>query len=150
MNKIRQIIPLLVLLLLTSCNAHKKYSDFDYSYSRSGGYAPVYENFLIKGNTAHYSFEGHGKKVKKDFKLSPEEIRVLEEILTTNNFRMIQEDRKKLYDNIATAIVVKKGSNTASKSDASFIMPAHQQRWESVVKVFQDLIASKTQLIPAK
>ncbi len=145
MNKIRQIIPLLVLLVLTSCNAHKKYSDFDYSYSRSGGLAPVYENFLIKGNTAHYSFEGQGKKIKKNLKISADEIRILEEVLTATDFRMIREDRKKLYDNIATAVVVKKGSNTASKSDASLIMPADRDRWISVVQAFQTLIAAKTQ-----
>lgn len=144
MNKLRQLIPILVLLLVTSCNAHKKYSDFDYSYSRSGGFDPVYENFLIKGTDAHYSFEGQGRKVRKDYKLSAAEIQVLEDALAASNFRMIQEDRKKLYDNITTSIVVKKGANAASKSDASFIMPADQHRWNQVVKAFEALIASKT------
>ena len=58
----------LFILLLASCNSQKKYSDFDYSYSRSGGLSPIYENLWIKGKNAHYSFEGQGENVKKDFK----------------------------------------------------------------------------------
>ncbi|MBW8360052.1 MAG: hypothetical protein K0M63_09675 [Weeksellaceae bacterium] len=143
MNKIKQILPMLILLVLVSCNSQKVYSDYDYSYSRSGGLDPVYENFLIKDGTAHYSFEGQGRKIRKDFKISVSELQELENLLTANNFRMIQEDYKKVYDNIGTAISVKKGPNASSKSDASFIMPKDQQRWNNVVKGFQDLLNSK-------
>jgi hypothetical protein len=57
---------------------------------------------------------------------------------------MIQEDYKKLYDYISTSIVVKKGSQSASKSDASYIMDADKARWENVANTFRQLIDSKT------
>jgi len=56
----------LIILIAISCNSQKIYSDFDISYSKSGGYAPSYENLLIKGNDVHYSFEGQGKKNQKE------------------------------------------------------------------------------------
>jgi hypothetical protein len=143
MNKLKQILPILLLLILASCNSQKIYSDYDYSYSRSGGLDPVYENFLIKDGTAHYYYEGQGKKIKKDFKISDAELRELDNLLTANNFRMIQEDYKKVYDYIGTTIAVKKGPNASSKSDASFIMPKDQQRWNNVVRGFQDLLNAK-------
>ena len=62
----KRFIAFFVLLALASCSPQKKYSDFDYSYSRSGGLSPIYENLWIKGKNAHYSFEGQGKNVKKD------------------------------------------------------------------------------------
>ncbi len=58
---------LFAIIVLVSCNSQKVYSDFDISYSKSGGYAPVYENLLIKGNNVHYSFEGQGKKIQTGF-----------------------------------------------------------------------------------
>ena len=60
----KKIIAIFVFIILAACNSQKKYSDFDYSYSRSGGLAPIYENLLIKGNSVHYSFEGQGKNIK--------------------------------------------------------------------------------------
>ena len=56
----KRFIAFFVLLALASCSPQKKYSDFDYSYSRSGGLSPIYENLWIKGKNAHYSFEGQG------------------------------------------------------------------------------------------
>lgn len=135
----KRFIALCIFVVLTACNSQKKYTDFDYSYSRSGGVQPMYENLLIKGRNAHYSYEGQGKKVKKDFKLTPEDLQKIETVLKQNNFRMIQEDYKKLYDHIATSINVKKGSESASKSDASLIMVKDQQRWDNVVSVFRQI-----------
>ena len=66
----KKIIALFVAVLLWSCNSQKIYTDFDISYSRSGGYAPIYENVLIKGNRMHYSFEGHQKKIKEDYRVT--------------------------------------------------------------------------------
>ena len=142
----KRFIAFFVLLALASCSPQKKYSDFDYSYSRSGGLSPIYENLWIKGKNAHYSFEGQGKNVKKDFKLSQDELNNIQNVLEQNNFRMIQEDYKKLYDYISTSIVVKKGSQSASKSDASHIMEADKTRWENVANTFRQLIDSKTAL----
>ncbi|UOE40269.1 hypothetical protein MTP09_10135 [Chryseobacterium suipulveris] len=140
----KKIIALFVFaVLLVSCNSHKKYSDFDYSFSRSGGYAPTYENFLIKGNNAHYSFEGQGKNIKKDFKVTNEEIGRIEKALTDNKFRTIREDLKKVYDNVTTSINVKVGNNSGSKNDGSFIMENDRQRWENIVNTFRQLIDSK-------
>jgi hypothetical protein len=63
-----RIIGILFVIVLVSCNSQKVYSDFDISYSKSGGYAPVYENLLIKGNNVHYSFEGQGKNTNRILK----------------------------------------------------------------------------------
>lgn len=140
----KRFIAFFVLLALASCTTQKKYTDFDYIYSRSGGLLPIYENLWIKGNNAHYSFEGQGKNIKKDFTLSKEELNNIQNVLEQNNFRMIQEDYKKLYDYISTSIVVKKGSQSASKSDASHIMEGDKRRWENVANTFRQLIDSKT------
>ena len=140
----KRFIAFFVLLALASCTTQKKYTDFDYSYSRSGGLSPIYENLWIKGNNAHYSFEGQGKNIKKDFTLSKEELNSIQNVLEQNNFRMIQEDYKKLYDYISTSIVVKKGSQSASKSDASHIMEGDKRRWENVANTFRQLIDSRT------
>lgn len=131
---------LFAIIILVSCNGQKVYSDFDISYSRSGGFAPMYENLLIKGNNAHYSFEGQGKKVKEDFKISDEDLKKLDKTLSQNNFRSIQEDRKKLYDNITTSINIKKGPNEGSKTDASLIMPNYTTNWSNIMSAFQEII----------
>ncbi|HCN12283.1 hypothetical protein J4771_12050 [Candidatus Kaistella beijingensis] len=138
----KKLFVLFILAVLASCNANKKYSDFDYSFARHGGYAPIYENLWIKGNTAHYSFEGEGKKMKKDFKVSGEELKNIEDALTKNSFRTIREDLKKVYDYRSTSINVKKGPNSGSKSDASFIMENDRPRWNNIVSVFQQIIDS--------
>ena len=138
----KKLFVLFFLAVLASCNANKKYSDFDYSFARHGGYAPIYENLWIKGNTAHYSFEGEGKKMKKDFKVSGEDLKNIEDALTKNSFRTIREDLKKVYDYRSTSINVKKGPNSGSKSDASFIMENDRPRWNNIVSVFQQIIDS--------
>lgn len=139
-----KLFPILLLWILASCNSQKVYSDYDYSYSRNGGANPVYENFLIKDGHGHYSYEADGKKTTKKVKINAADLQKLEQALTANNFRMIQEDYKKLYDHVATSIRVKKGANAASKSDASQIMPQDQERWNNVVRVFQEIMNSKT------
>lgn len=136
----KKIIFAFLIVILAGCNSQKKYSDFDYSFARSGGISPIYENLLIKGNKAHYSFEGHGKNIKKDFMLSDDDLKNIENTLTANKFRRIQEDYKKLYDNISVEINIKKGDNTGSKSDASLIMKKNQQHWEKIVSAFQQVI----------
>lgn len=138
MNRIIGI--LFAIIVLVSCNSQKVYSDFDISYSKSGGYAPVYENLLIKGNDAHYSFEGQGKKYKQDFKITNEDLKKLDNTLSQNNFRRIEEDRKKLYDNVSTSINVKKGPNEGSKTDASMVMPKFKTNWENIISAFQEII----------
>lgn len=130
----------LIMITILSCNSQKVYQDFDISYSRSGGYAPSYENLLIKGNDVHYSFEGQGKKIKKSFKVSNEDLKNLEETLSKNNFRRIQEDHKKVYDNVTTSINIKKGVNEGSKNDGSMIMPNYKTNWENITAEFQKLI----------
>ncbi len=139
----KKIIAIFIFVILAACNSQKKYSDFDYSYSRSGGFAPIYENLLIKGHNAHYSFEGQGKKVKKDFKITAEERKKIEYVLSQNNFRMIREDYQKVYDNISTSINVKVGNQSGSKSDASMIMEGDKNRWNNITSVFQEIIKNK-------
>ncbi|MDN5578803.1 MAG: hypothetical protein L0G11_05590, partial [Chryseobacterium sp.] len=142
-RSMKKIIAIFVFVILAACNTQKKYSDFDYSYSRSGGFAPIYENLLIKGNNAHYSFEGQGKKFKKDFKITSEERKKIENALSQNNFRMIREDYQKVYDNISTSINVKIGKQSGSKSDASMIMEGDKNRWNNITSVFQEIIKNK-------
>lgn len=139
----KKIIALFIFIILAACNTQKKYSDFDYSYSRSGGFAPIYENLLIKGNNAHYSLEAQGKKFKKDFKITSEERKKIENALSQNNFRMIREDYQKVYDNISTSINVKIGNQSGSKSDASMIMEGDKNRWNNITSVFQEIIKNK-------
>lgn len=131
---------LFAIIVLISCNSQKIYSDFDVSYSKSGGFAPVYENLIIKDNTAHYSFEGHGKKYKQEFKISHEDLKKLDDVLSKNNFRKIEEDHQKIYDNIATSINVKKGPNEGSKTDASSVMPNFKTNWANITSAFQEII----------
>lgn len=138
MKRILEI--LFALIVLVSCNSQKVYSDFDISYSKSGGFAPIYENLLIKGNSAHYSFEGQGKKYKQDFDVSDQDLKNIETILAKNNFRRIQEDHKKIYDHISTSINIKKGPNEGSKTDASSIMPNYRTNWSNITNAFQELI----------
>lgn len=139
----KKLFALFIVLVLAACNSQKKYSDFDYSFEKSGGIKPAYENFLIKGNNGYYSLEGNGKNIKKDFKVSDEEIASLEKALTENRFRRIHEDYKKMYDHISVNIKVKKGNNSGNKSDASQIMKNDQQRWNAIVKTFRTLINAK-------
>lgn len=131
---------LFAIMVLVSCNSQKMYSDFDIGYSKSGGFAPIYENLLIKGNNAFYSFEGQGKKLKQNFKISNEDLNRLERTLSQNNFRRIEEDHKKIYDFISTSINIKKGPNSGSKTDASAIMPNYTTNWTNITHVFQEII----------
>lgn len=128
------------VMILVSCNAQKVYSDFDISYSKSGGFAPIYENLLIKDNNAHYSYEGQGKKHKQKFKLTDEDLKKLEQVLSQNNFRKIEEDHKKLYDHITTSINIKKGANEGNKTDASLIMPNYKASWNNILAAFEEII----------
>ncbi|MBW8361016.1 MAG: hypothetical protein K0M56_02375 [Kaistella sp.] len=130
-------------IILTSCSSQKKYTDFDISYSRSGGFAPIYENLLIKGNSAHYSFEGQNKKIKKDFKMSAEELKEIRDVLSANSFRKIEEDYKKVYDYISTTINVKNGENSGIKTDASFILEKDRKKWENITAVVSPLIDTR-------
>ncbi|WP_313503526.1 hypothetical protein [Kaistella carnis] len=139
----KNLIIIFILAILTGCSTQNKYSNFDYSFARSGGLAPMYENLLIKGNKVHYSYERQNTKIKKDFSISDAELKNIEEVLTANKFRFIQEDYKKLYDNISTIVTVKKGENSATKSNASQIMESDQQRWDNVTAVFQQIIDSR-------
>ena len=139
----KKLIFVFLTLILSACATstnQKKYSDFDYSFARSGGLSPIYENLLIKGNKAHYSFEGQGKNIKKDFTLTNDDLKNIENVLTQNKFRRIQEDYKKLYDKVSVEITVKKGSNAGSKTDASLIMEKNKEDWEKIVNTFQEVI----------
>lgn len=142
----KKLIFVFLLFILANCSTQEKYSDFDYSYSRSGGFAPIYENLLIKGNKAHYSFEGQGKNIKKDFRISTEDLQNIKSAIAQNNFRTIQEDYKKMYDNVSTTINVKNGDNSSSKSDASFIMKKDIPRWDAVVSTFQEIINANAKM----
>ena len=136
----KKLILVFLMIILAGCNSQKKYVNFDYSFARSGGISPIYENLLIKGNKAYYSYEGQGKIIKKDFTLSNEDLLLIEQTLTENNFRKIQEDYKKLYDNSTIEITVKSGNNSGNKSNASLIMKKNQQQWDNIVTVFQQMI----------
>lgn len=146
----RNLILIFLITILTSCATQEKFTDVDYSYARSGGFAPIYENLLIKGNKGHYSFEGHQNKIKKNFRISNTELANIQKTLNDNEFRKIQEDYQKLYDNISTSIIVKQGDNSGSKSDASMIRPENKQQWDRVVLVFQELISKHVKSAPEK
>ena len=65
----KKLIFVFLILILGGCTSQKVYTDFDYSFARSGGRIPMYENLLITGNNVHYSFEGQGKDNKSDASL---------------------------------------------------------------------------------
>ncbi|MGI9652939.1 hypothetical protein ACR1PN_17365, partial [Chryseobacterium sp. RLHN22] len=69
-----------------------------------------------------------------------DDLKKLDETLSKNNFRRIQEDHKKVYDNVTTSINIKKGANEGSKSDGSMIMPNFTTNWENIVAGFQEII----------
>ena len=146
----KKLVFIFVILILASCNPQKKYSDFDYSYTRSGGKMIIYENLLIKGNKVHYSFEGQGKDIKQDFQISNEELKNIENAISINNFRTIQEDYKKVYDRVSTTINVKNGDNSGSKTDAGFIMGKDKKRWDEVDSVFLQIIKSNSKIADSK
>lgn len=137
----KKIFVFLVLMFLTACQSQKVFENYDISYSRSGGLAPIYENLLIQGNTARFFFEGHGKKYSKSIHLSDAEKQKFITALETNRLRFIQEDHKKLYDYVTTTIKQKK--NNIIKSDGSGIMPANEEEWSNMVAVFEDFIKTK-------
>ena len=140
----KKVLFIFLILILANCNSQKKYSDFDYSYSRSGGKMATYENLLIKGENVYYSFESKDKNVKKEFKITKEDLQKIEDVLTKNNFRRIEEDIRKVYDNVATVINVKNGPNSGHKSDASFIKLKDNKRWNEVKEVFKQFIPAQT------
>ncbi|SIQ27424.1 hypothetical protein SAMN05880574_10945 [Chryseobacterium sp. RU37D] len=131
---------LFAIIVLVSCNSQKVYSNFEISYSKNGGHVPIYENLLIKGNNVHYSFESQRKKYKQSFKISDEDLKNLNNTLFQNNFRKIQEDHKKIYDNVSVSINIKKGVNEGSKTDASSIMENYKSNWTNITNVFQEII----------
>lgn len=134
------VILFLMSIITLACNSQKIYSDYDYSYSRSGGKDPIYENLLIKEDNVHYSLEGQGNKIKKSFKISSEDLKNINKSLKENNFRHILEDRKKLYNHVSVTINIRKGDQTGSKTDASLIMPKDQKKWEAILLTFQQII----------
>lgn len=140
----KKVLFIFLVLILAGCSSQLKYSDFDYSYTRSGGKLITYENLLIKGTDVHYSFEGPEKKFKKDFKISNQEVKNIENIISTHNFRTIQEDYKKVYDRVSTTITVKNGENSGRKSDAALIMEKDKMRWDEIKIIFQQIIDSNT------
>ncbi len=129
-----------LILILSACNSSKKYSDFDFSYSRNGGYARIYENLFIKDHRAFYEFQQNNKKYKLNFVISSHDLEKIELAAQENNFRMISEDHKKLYDNITTTINIKKGNFSGIKTDASEILPSDLQRWQNMTSVFRLII----------
>jgi hypothetical protein len=60
----KRLVAFYFLVLLTACTFQNKYSDFDYSYSRSSGYVPIYENIWITGSTGQYSFDFYRTRKK--------------------------------------------------------------------------------------
>lgn len=137
----KNIALILLILILNACQSQKVFENYELSYSKSGGYAPVYENLLIKNNTATYFFEGHGKKYSEKISLSDTEMKLLYEAIEQNNLRQIREDHKKMYDYITTTIKIKK--DNIIKNDGSGIFPQDQQRWNNVVNAFEELITSR-------
>ena len=140
----KKLIFVFLILILAACKSQNQYSDFDYSYTRSGGKLMVYENLLIKGNNAHYSLQRPGKKYKKDFKISQNELDRLQTIIAQNNFRLIQEDYIKSYDRVSTSITVKNGENSGRKSNAGSIMQKDEKSWQNITEAFQAIIQSNT------
>lgn len=139
----KKLIVLFFAMLLVSCNSHKVFTNYDLSYSRSGGYAPIYENLLINGSTANYFYEAQGKKYSKRVNITNAEKQKLYDAINKNDMKSIREDIKKVYDNITTTVKMKRNGDEIFKDDGSFIVPEHQQRWDNIVAEFENFIVSK-------
>lgn len=139
----KKLIALFLITILASCNSHKVFENYELSYSRSGGYAPIYENMLIKGNTVNYFFEGQGKKYSKKGTITNAEKQKLYDAVKKNDLKTILEDIKKVYDNITTTVKIKSPEGNYFKNDGSFIIPEHQQRWNNIRNEFENFINSK-------
>lgn len=125
-------------LLLMSCGTSKDFTDYELSYSRSGGLSPVYENFVISGNNAKFYYEGRAQKYSTQTRISAREKAALYSILEDSRIAFIREDHRKIYDGITTTVKVKK--DQIIKSDGSGIMPQDAARWENIVNAFENLI----------
>lgn len=136
---------LLILLIgcLYSCTNQSVFEHYELSYSRSGGYAPIYENLLIEGNTARFYFEGQNQKYNKKTSISNDEKALILKAIETSKLKEIREDYKKVYDNITTTIKVKTPNEKLFKDDGSFIIPEHQARWNSIIQAFESFIQAK-------
>lgn len=133
-----------LLILLVGCqNKRSIFEQYEISYSRSGGYAPIYENLLIKENTAYFFYEGRGSKYEQKVKISPSEKNQLLSALEKNNISGIRADNKKVYDNITTTVKLKRADTSIFKDDGSFIIPEHQARWANITSAFESFIKSK-------
>lgn len=139
----KKLIALFLITILAACNSHKVFDNYELSYSKSGGFAPIYENMLIKGNTVNYFFEGQGKKYSKKSTITNAEKQKLYDVIKANDLKTIREDVKKVYDNITTTVKVKSATENTFKNDGSFIVPEHQQRWDNITTEFENFINSK-------
>lgn len=139
----KKIVFFVVLFIMASCTRSSIFEQYELSYSRSGGFAPIYENLLIRNNTAYYFFEGSGKKFNKKAQISQEEKSKLYDAINDNELAQIREDYKKVFDNITTTVKVKNASQKIFKDDGSFIVPEHQSRWQAVTGAFESFIEAK-------
>lgn len=139
----KKLVLLLMLFALAACNRTSIFETYELSYSRSGGYAPIYENLLIENFTAYYFFEGQGQKYNKKVSISSEEKQALLHSIESNDLSSIREDYKKLFDHITTTIKVKTTKQKTFKDNGSAIVPEHQARWANMVQSFESFIQSK-------
>ncbi|AZI20780.1 hypothetical protein [Chryseobacterium taklimakanense] len=65
----KKLIALFLITILAACNSHKVFDNYELSYSKSGGFAPIYENMLIKGNTVNYFLKARVKNTAKKVRL---------------------------------------------------------------------------------
>lgn len=134
----RNLVLLLALLLFGGCASKPDFENYEYSYSRSGGLAPTYENLFITGQNGQYFFEGQNQKYSRTLKLTKVEQNAIAAAVRNNQFHTVREDHQKLYDFVSTTIKVK--SSSIRKTDGSGIMPPDQKRWQNVVDVFEKII----------
>ncbi len=139
----KKFILILLIGTLYSCTNQSVFEQYELSYSRSGGYAPIYENLLIEGNTANFYSEAPGKKYNTKAVISNQEKAAIFKSIQTNDLKSIREDYKKVYDNITTTVKVKTPNDKIFKDDGSFITPEHQERWNGIISVFEAYITSK-------
>lgn len=132
---------LLTLIILTGCASKPDFENYEYSYSKSGGLAPTYENLFLAGREGQYFYEGQNRKYSKSLKLTRAEQNTLATAIASNRLQTVREDYKKFYDFVATTIKVK--NPNIRKTNGSGIMPQDQQRWQNVVDAFEKIINDK-------
>ena len=139
----KNLVTFLAIIFSIYCHAQKTKSKVTYTYSFTVPMLGVYEDLVIVGTKANYSYkeEREKKKQTKDFTLSKKEVKNLEQSIKENSFATIRQEISDTGgpDGSFYSISVKKGKDEVEKVSQK-IIKEEVVRWRNMVKVFEDII----------